>query len=299
MEEAIQKELEEYLKGAAFKSDKTIASYKNGHKRITNALGKTIHKSSPKEIIDTINELATNPNTKSSLLNVGIIFYKLYEKNASKLLKYKTEVQKEIVEMRNKSLVEKGKILPTTDELEKYLKSLFVEQRWGDFILMWLMVRFHTRNADVDVEIVNTLHETKKDKTRNYLVKRREDFVFIRNNYKTAKTYKQKRHIFKDELMKRAVRYFTAEMPPNMPLFVMNHKGERLVDSSIANYMKRVLPEGITESDINKIQVSEIESLADFDKLLDMADKRGTSPETLITHYKLKFDNKNVKDLYR
>jgi predicted transcriptional regulator with HTH domain len=296
MEESIRKEMEEYLKGAAFKSDKTIASYKNGHKRITNALGKTIHKSSPKEIIDTINELATNPNTKSSLLNVGIIFYNLYEKNASKLLKYKTEVQKEIVEMRDKSLIEKGKILPTTDELEKYLKSLFVNERWGDFILMWLMVRFNTRNADVDVEIVNTIHETKKDKTRNYLVKRREDFVFIRNNYKTAKTYKQKRHIFKDPLMTRAVRYFTAEMPPNMPLFVMNHNGERLVDSSIANYMKRVLPEGITESDINKIQVSEIESMADFDKLLEMADKRGTNVETLITHYKLKFDNKNVNE---
>jgi hypothetical protein len=296
MEDWIQKELEEYLKGAAFKSDKTIASYKNGHKRITNALGKPIHNSTPQEIIETIKELASNPNTKSSLLNVAVIFFNLYEKNASKLLKYKTEVQKEIVELRDKSLVEKGKVLPTTDELEKYLKSLFVEQRWGDFILMWLMVRFNTRNADVDVEIVNTIHETKKDKTRNYLVKRREDFVFIRNNYKTAKTYKQKRHIFKDPLMTRAVRYFTAEMPPNMPLFVMNHNGERLVDSSIANYMKRVLPEGITESDINKIQVSEIESLNDFDKLLDMADKRGTSPETLITHYKLKFDNKNVNE---
>ena len=39
----------------------------------------------------------------------------------------------------------------------------------------------------------------------------------------------------------------------------MNHNGDRLSEGSIANYLKKILPEGITESDINKIQVSEIE----------------------------------------
>ena len=296
MEVWIKKELEEYLKGAAFKSDKTIATYKNGHRRLTDYLGKPLHKSTAPAIIKAVNELAENPNTRAMLLNVAIVFWTLYEKNGSKLLKYKTEVAKEIAEHRAKSMEEKGKVLPTMEDIQAHLKSLYQQERWGDFIIMWLMVEFNTRNADVDVEIVDTIHKTKQDKTRNYLVKRREDFVYIRNNYKTAKTYKQKRHTFKSTIIKRAVRYFEAENPPNMPLYLMNHKGVPLAESSVANYLKKVLPDGITESDINKIQVSEIESIADYDKLVEMGERRGTSPDTLIQHYNLKFQPKDIKN---
>ena len=68
----------------------------------------------------------------------------------------------------------------------------------------------------------------------------------------------------------------------------MNHNGDRLSEGSIANYLKKILPEGITESDINKIQVSEIESLADYGALVEMGKRRGTSVETLINNYHLK-----------
>jgi len=72
----------------------------------------------------------------------------------------------------------------------------------------------------------------------------------------------------------------------------MNHNGDRLSEGSIANYLKKILPEGITESDINKIQVSEIESLADYKALEQMGERRGTSTETLINHYHLKHATK-------
>jgi len=223
---------------------------------------------------------------------VAIVFYGIYEKNNSKLLKYKTEVAKEIAEHREKSLASKEQTLPDMDFINKHLKGLYVAERWADFIIMWLMVNYNTRNADVDVEIVDTIHQTKRDKMRNYLVVRREDFVYIRRNYKTYKTYREKRFVFKNQLIKRAVRYFKAEMPPNEKLFLMNNNGDRLSEGSIANYLKKILPEGITESDINKIQVSEIESLADYGALVKMAERRGTSAETLITHYHLKHATK-------
>jgi len=285
---SIEDEWGEYIKISAFKSKNTIASYKNAHGRLTEYLEKPIYKSTPVAIIAAVRELATNPNTRASLLNVAIVFYGIYEKNNSKLLKYKTEVAKEIAEHREKSLASKEQVLPDMEFINKHLKGLFVAERWADFIIMWLMLEYNTRNADVDVEIVDTIHKTKRDKMRNYLVVRREDFVYIRRNYKTYKTYHEKRFVFKNQLIKRAVRYFKAEMPPNSKLFLMNHNGDRLSEGSIANYLKKILPEGITESDLNKIQVSEIESLADYYALEEMGKRRGTSVETLINNYHLK-----------
>ena len=289
---SIEDEWGEYVKASAFKSKNTIASYKNAHGRLTDYLEKPIHKSTAPAIITAVRELASNPNTRASLLNVAIVFNGIYEKNNSKLLKYKTDVAKEIAQHREKSMASKEKTLPDMEFINKHLKGLYVSERWADFIIMWLMVEFNTRNADVDVEIVDTIHQTKRDKMRNYLVVRREDFVYIRRNYKTYKTYREKRFVFKNQLIKRAVRYFKAEMPPNEKLFLMNNNGDRLSEGSIANYLKKILPEGITESDINKIQVSEIESLADYGALVKMAERRGTSAETLITHYHLKHATK-------
>ena len=289
---SIQDEWAEYVKGSAFKSKNTVTSYKNAHSRLTDYLEKPISKSTPADIIKAVKELATNPNTRSSLLNVAIVFYNIYQMNNAKLLKYKTDVMKEIAEHREKSLAAKEKVLPNMEFIKNHLKGLYVQERWSDFIIMWLMVEFNTRNADVDVEIVDTIHKTKRDKLRNYLVVRREDFVYIRRNYKTYKTYKEKRYVFKNQLIKRAVRYFTAQMPPDSRLFLMNHQGDRLSEGSVANYLKKILPENITESDINKIQVSEIESLADYPALLKMAERRGTNAETLIRHYHLKYATK-------
>jgi hypothetical protein len=81
-------------------------------------------------------------------------------------------------------------------------------------------------------------------------------------------------------------------MPPDSRLFLMNHQGDRLSEGSVANYLKKILPENITESDINKIQTSEIESLADYPALIKMAERRGTNAETLIRHYHLKYATK-------
>jgi len=155
------------------------------------------------------------------------------------------------------------------------------------------MINYNTRNADVNVEIVDSIHATKKDKKRNYLVKRKEDFVFIRNSYKTSKTYGMKKFYFKSIHMDRAVRYFINENPPDMPLYLINNNGEPLNELSLTNKIKSITG-GLTESDINKIQVSHIEDIADYKALKTMADRRGTDTDTLINHYNLKFQTKDI-----
>ena len=72
MTDKIKDEWENYISTSAFKSKYTTASYKNGHKRLTDNLGMPIYQSKAHEIIEAIDDIANNPNTKASLLNVGI-----------------------------------------------------------------------------------------------------------------------------------------------------------------------------------------------------------------------------------
>ncbi len=293
MADSIETEWQNYLAGSCFKSKYTISSYKNAHRRLTDYLGVAIKDASQKKIIEAIEEIANNPNTKASLSNCGIVFYNLNEMDNKKLLKHKQTITEEINKHRIKKGKEKTLNLPSKSDLDQRLKKLFIDERWGDYIILWLMINFNTRNADVNVEIVNSIHATKLDKTRNYLVRRKEDFVFIRNSYKTARTYGQKRHTFKSIHMDRAVKYFTNEMPPNMPLHLIHSNGEPMNDLSLTNKIKTISG-GLTESDINKIQVSAIEDLADYKSLKIMAERRGTDVDTLISHYNLKFQSKDI-----
>jgi hypothetical protein len=292
MSKAIENEWTEYISNSVFKSKYTIASYKNGHRRLTDYLGTAIKDSTQDDIIEAVNEIANNPNTKASLLNVGIVFYNLSKLDNTKLLDHKKIITEEIIKHRTSKALEKRDKLPSPDELDQRLKSLFNEERWADYIILWLMINYNTRTADVNIEIVDSIHATKKDKKRNYLVRRKEDFVYIRNNYKTKRTYKQKKHYFKSITMTRACRYFINQMPPNMPLHVLHINGEPITDLSITNKIKTISG-GLTESDINKIQVTAIEDIADYKALQVMADRRGTDTDTLINHYNLKFQTKD------
>lgn len=290
--EPIESEWNNYMSNSVFKSKYTVASYKNGHRRLTDYLGTAIKDATQDEIIEAVNEIANNPNTKASLLNVGIVFSNLSKLDNKKLLNFKKNITEEITKHRINKALEKRDSLPSVDELDARLKKLFNEERWADYIILWLMINYNTRNADVNIEIVDSIHATKKDKKRNYLVRRKEDFVYIRNNYKTKRTYHQKKHYFKSITMTRACRYFINQMPPAMALHVLHRGGEPITDLSITNKIKTISG-GLTESDINKIQVTAIEDVADYKALLIMADRRGSDTDTLINHYNLKFQTKD------
>ena len=93
--------------------------------------------------------------------------------------------------------------------------------------------------------------------------------------------------------MDRAVRYYTAENPPDMPLHLLNVNGEPMSEASITNKIKSITG-GLTESDINKIQVSAVEDIAQYSLLKKMSDRRGTDCDTLITHYNLSFQATDI-----
>jgi len=287
-EQRITDEWGKYVSGSAFKSKYTISSYKNQHKRLTDYLQYPLHEVKPQEIIDAVHFLADNPNTKQSLLNTAIVFYTIHDVDGKILLKEKYIIMDAVREWKKKTDKAKGLILPTVDEIQSHLKSLYNEEKWRDFILMYLLINFNVRNKDLDVEIVDSIHKTKADKTRNYLVQRKNDIVYIRYSYKTFKTYGVKRNIFKSILVERAIRYLKAKTPKDQPVYLIaNEAGERLMESSLANYVRARTLRKLTEGDYNKVFVTDIVDRADYQGLVNLSNNRGTSLETLITSYKI------------
>ena len=279
-------EWSEYIGISAFKSSHTIKSYKNNHNRLTDYLQMPIREAKPEEIIAAIQNLSTNPNSRRTLVNTAIVFYNMVDKDIRKLNKYRTKLDEDIIIFKKHKDAEKGETLPTIDELNKYLKSLYTRNMWSEFILNYLLMSFNTRNIDLDVEVVNSIHATKKDKTRNYLVVRKNDIVYIRYKYKTIKTYGVKRNIFKSTLVERAIRRLREERGKDKPLFIMANKdGSRIAESSNSNFVKNRTLNNITEGDINKVFVTHYADEGNVDGLIRISNNRGTDLDTLFTSY--------------
>lgn len=276
-----------YISISAFKSTHTIKKYQNNHKRMTEYLQMPIREAKPEEIIEAVNNLAENPNTRASLLNTAIVFYNMADKDIKKLNRRRDELDNDIAKFKRAKDAKKGETLPTIDELETHLKQLYNAGRWADFIMMYLLLNYNTRNIDLDVEIVNSIHKTKADKTRNYLVVRKNDIVYIRYKYKTVKTYGVKRNIFKSILVERAIRRLREERGEK-PLYILANKdGSRIAESSISNYVKNRTLNNISEGDINKIYVSHYVDEGDVAALMRLSENRGTDIETLWTSYNI------------
>ena len=300
MDDKIADEWNTYLGTSVFKSEHTIKAYFNAHRRLTNYLDMPLDEAKEDEIIDAVDTLSDNPNTKSSLINIALVFRKLADKPSPLILKKKNELTKEITELRIKNNKEKKETLPTINEIHERIKELYMTGDLSGFISLWLMTTFNTRNADINLQIVKSLHQTKADKKDNYLVIRKDSILFIRNNYKTRKSHGVLRNTITDTLFNKAVktyvRQYKEKYGKDVPIYLLHKDTKRFISSSIGNYIKSKTPGKITEVDLNKIQVTNIKETGDFHKLKLLSLNRGTSVENLIQFYNLDISNFYNKD---
>ena len=288
----IEGEWASYLRTTAFLSPHTIKSYKNSHKKITNELGSAIRDAKPADAIEVVRGLTDNPSSQATLYTAVMVFRKLADLDNEKILKEKKALLPAQEAMRKITSASKKEYLPTADVLKKHMNEQFFNENWRSYIINFLLINYNTRNADLDVEFVNTIHRTKADKKRNYIVTRKNDFVYIRNNYKTFNKYKQKRHIFKSIPFARALKAYKAQHPPDTDIFLLDKNGLPINNNSIANYIKKFTYKNLTEGDYNKVFVSAITDIADFRELEQLGERRGTDIKTLIEYYNIPYNEK-------
>ena len=175
--------------------------------------------------------------------------------------------------------------LPSLKEYDDFIENLWNTCSYRMYIINYLMRNFYTRNVDLIFDIVETKNETLQDKTKNYLwINRRQMcIVYIRNNYKTARTYGPKIYPIKNERFIRAVK--TCHKMDAFPL--CPHDEPTL----IGHHIKKMSFNGLGESNCLKIIVNEYRD--DIKKLEDISKKRGTNLQVLLKSYNIGYNDKN------
>lgn len=279
-------EFENFIKD---KSANTIKSYKQQYNKLKKIVDTQMEQSidiqniSEKNILEFVSD-ESNLNSQQALLNIAIMIRKMKKSPTTKLEKQRDENKEKLkgfVKEKNEKLKSDG--LPSYQDLLDYLAFLYDSERWVDFIINYLLIYFHTRNEDVNFELVPFKRDTKENKDINYLwySKRAKKATLYRRNYKTAGKYGMKTDVITDSKFLNAIKQ----------IFECRKKGIEGCDVFIPNkenvgyYVKKSTLDNLGENIYNKIIINHFRN--DLNKLKEISESRGTSIDTLHENYNI------------
>ena len=238
--------------------------------------------------ITTIKHILSNPDLsvsyKHKIINLFMLLKREYDPTMDDLFKL-NELLTVVKDDKLTKKVSDFKELDTDlyDEIQNYIHSPEVLHNPTTFITNWLVFYLNTRNADLIVQIIDAtkIISLDLDADKNYLIYYPTHVEFIRNNYKTVKTYGSKINIITDPLFIDAVGkmsngYLLADNQADIGYAVRSklytHNGKHLTEI-------RYLENNIThfKNDINKLKQIE--------------HNRGSDVSTLLTSYNKDFTN--------
>ena len=280
-------ELSQFKEFIKDKSANTIKSYIQQYNKLKKIVDTEMEQSvditniSEKNILEFISD-ENNLNSQQALLNVAIMIRKMNKQPTSKLEKKRDENKEKLkgfVKEKNQKLKDDG--LPSYQDLLDYLEFLYESKRWTDFIINYLLIYYHTRNEDVNFELVPFKRDIKANPNLNYLwySKRAKKATLYRRNYKTAGKYGMKTDIIKDPKFLNAIKQ----------IFECRKKGEEGCDVFIPNkdnvgyFVKKATLNNLGENIYNKIIINHFRN--NLDKLKEISNSRGTSLDTLHENY--------------
>ena len=286
-------ELAEFTEFIKDKSANTIKSYKQQYNKLKKIVDTQMEQTidiqniSEKNILEFVSS-ENNLNSQQALLNIAIMIRKMKTQPTSKLEKQRDlnkEKLKGFVKEKNEKLKSDG--LPTYTDLLDYLEFLYNSKRWTDYIINYLLIYYHTRNEDVNFELVPFKRDTKENKDINYLwySKRAKKATLYRRNYKTAGKYGMKTDTITDPKFLNAIK----------EIFECRKKGEEGCDVFIPNkenvgyFVKKATLDNLGENLYNKIIVTHFRN--NLDKLSEISKSRGTDLKTLYENYDINTKN--------
>lgn len=281
-------ELAEFTEFIKDKSANTIKSYKQQYNKLKKIIDAEMEQSidiqnvSEKNILEFVSD-ENNLNSQQALLNIAIMIRKMKKSPTSKLEKQRDENKAKLqnyVKEKNQKLKDDG--LPTYQDLLDYLAFLYESERWVDFIINYLLIHFHTRNEDVNFELVPFKRDIKANPQLNYLwfSKRAKKATLYRRNYKTAGKYGMKTDTITDPKFLNAIKqiFECRKKSPDDCVFIPNTQ-------NVGYYVKRATLDNLGENIYNKIVISHFKN--DLNKLKEISESRGTSIDTLHENYNI------------
>ena len=213
-------------------------------------------------IQETLQFLSSYPiRTAYNLLNIIFVIRKAKGENMEQYAELRSQMSEELQVQTNEKLSELH--VMSTESFLKLMNQLYTNKEYLKYILNYLCYYFGVRNEDLRLNIGQ-----QKD---NFLIKTKEGILYVRQNYKTAKTYGIKRHIITD---KKFIDSYN-----NLP------NGEIYEGKTISNFLKKqlILPENL----IFKMRIKELEEKGNRKSIIEIADSRGTALETVLNAYNI------------
>jgi len=279
-------ELSQFKEFIKDKSANTIKSYMQQYSKLKKIIDTEMEQNidiqniSEKNILQFVEE-QNNLNSQQALLNIAVMVRKMNSQPTGKLEKQRDankEKLKGAVIEKNKKLKEDG--LPSYADLLDYLAFLYESERYTDYIINYFLIYFHTRNSDLNFELVGFKRDIKQNPEMNYLwfSKRAKKATLFRRNYKTANKYGMKIDVIKDPKFLNAVKqvFDCRKKNPDDCVFIPNKE-------NVGFWIKKATLNNLGENLMNKIIVNHFRN--DLNKLREISESRGTSLETLHENY--------------
>jgi len=223
------------------------------------------------------------PSTKLDILNV-ILLINEDETLRDSIKKYRKKLQILKKNMNVQTMNEKGESLPSMEKFKDKLDLLYQDKKYKDFIVNYLMFNYGVRNQDVNVQIKKGKHKLIIQDDKNYLILKPKEVKYIRNDYKTVKTYKPQTIIIKDADFVNAVK----------------EVGEGfLFDESkqLGNQLRKILILKLTESDIFKMLIDHAFKNKDTERINQLSMFRGTDINTIKENYNVNATDEVIKQV--
>ncbi len=270
--------------------ESTAKSYAGSYMRLRKILNITDKRKPIKKIpIDTILHHIKDVENPSTAYSVFVIAKKLFsyadnKENFDALDKIIKERKRDIQVSKNKNLTQS---LPTYKEIATAVKK---ETDPRKYITSFIMFKINTRNQDIALADLHSQKKDKYDEKRNHLILDGNKVIFIRNVYKTAKKYGQKKNIIAVKKFADAVKELLGDADTK-PLFSRKN-GEHITPASIASYLKKYVVLGLNEGQIIKAVLKYADEEGSYDMLRKISANRGTGVNVLLQEY----DVSNIKE---
>jgi len=267
-------------------TEQTIKTYKNNYNKIRAIIEKNISECSEKDLIDVIKDISPSVNSRLTLLNVIIVVRKTFNIGIDKLDKYRDELFLEKEKHTKTNLKEKNNTLPSFETIKEYIKTLGINKDIKRYIVNYLTFYYCLRTKDVNL-FITTRKDTKDiNVSKNFLIVKKTEVELIINEYKTQKTYQQKRIVVKGKLFLE----FCNFLPINT--YLLTGSDIPISETSLNNTITRMLykddEKHLTEADYIKIYLKEINNKPNnLIEIKKISKNRGTSVETLIEYYNI------------
>jgi len=219
----------------------------------------------------------SNVNNQQALLNIGLVVRKLYGLSVKKLEEFREKLKLKINESIKKKNIELKETLPSYDDLIQYTEMLWENSEWTDYIINYLLIHYQVRNEDLDFQIIKRKKDA-NDTTKNYMWLQSGKVTYIRNRYKTDKTYGKKVNVITNKQFITAIRRVLGCQASELKcgVFIPNR-------SAIAYYIQKATYKQLGESKYVKIVINHFRK--NLDKLKEISDNRGTDLKTILSYY--------------